>query len=247
MSKHLHIGMSGWSYWDWKGHFYPEKMKSTDWLAHYALSFDTTEVNSSFYRLPRAKTVLTWASKVPDGFKLCPKMSKYLTHIQKLKDPEEPLERFFEVFAPVNELLGPVLVQLPPSLKFDVALVTAFFEVLRTQYAEYTFALEARNETWLAKEAIDLLKEYRVTWVISQSGVGFPYLEAVTARDIYVRFHGPEKLYSSSYTDDMLHEYALKFKKWIKHGHTVWVYFNNTMRGVAIENARTLDRMMKLK
>ncbi len=235
--------MSGWSYWDWKNIFYPPGMKSTDWLEYYSKTYDTAEVNSSFYHLPRLKTVTNWIEKVPADFKFCPKISKYLTHIQKLKEPEEPLQRFFEVFEPVKKFLGPVLVQLPPSLKFEPQLVSHFFEILKKDYKDYHFAIEARHKTWLEQEATDLLKEYKIAWVISQSGVGFPYLETITSSNIYLRFHGPGKLYSSSYSDEMLHDYAVKIKKWAKAGHTIWVYFNNTMNGVALENANTLKKM----
>jgi len=236
--------MSGWSYWDWKGFFYPEKLKSTDWLSFYAQTYHTTEINSSFYHLPKAKTVEGWGKKVPDGFTFCPKMSRYLTHIQKLKNPAEPLLRFFDVFDSIKNQLGPVLIQLPPSLKFDTRLVKDFFEILKDTYSGYVFALEARHETWLAREAIDLLEEYNIVWVISQSGVGYPYLEAVTASHIYFRFHGPGKLYASSYTDEQLSAYAKKFAKWAKDGHTVWVYFNNTMHGIALKNADLLRNML---
>jgi uncharacterized protein YecE (DUF72 family) len=244
MDKKIHIGMSGWSYWDWKKIFYPEKMKSTDWLGVYAQSYNTTEINSSFYHLPKAKTISGWAAKVPENFKFCPKISRYLTHILKLKNPEEPLQLFFEVFEPIEHMLGPVLIQLPPSLKYEPAVVEAFFEILKHKYNKYKFAIEARHITWLEKEPIKLMKKFNVAWVISQSGVGFPYLEEITADNIYVRFHGPGKLYASSYPDQMLRAYSVKFKKWIKEGHSIWAYFNNTYQGIALNNANTLKEMM---
>ncbi|MCD6012245.1 MAG: hypothetical protein K0Q79_2107 [Flavipsychrobacter sp.] len=244
MSGNIHIGISGWSYWDWKGVFYPESMRSTDWLSFYAKEFDTTEINSSFYHMPRLKTATTWADKVPAGFKFCPKISKYLTHNKRLKEPEEPLQRFFEAFSQIKEYLGPVLIQLPPSLKFDAETVQYFFEILKTGYNEYHFALEARHATWLEADAAKLMKQYNIAWVISQSGVDFPYLEQVTADTVYIRFHGPGKLYASSYTDEQMKEYAGKIKKWAKK-HDVWIYFNNCYNGVAIENANTLRKYVK--
>jgi len=93
-NKQLHIGTSGWSYRDWKDAFYPENLKSTDWLSYYAERYDCVEINSSFYHMPRENTVKNWAAKVPDGFKFCPKISKYLTHNVKLNEPEEPLASF---------------------------------------------------------------------------------------------------------------------------------------------------------
>jgi len=241
----MHIGISGWSYYDWKGIFYPEGMKSKDWLPFYAQSFETTELNSSFYHLPKAQTVLNWVEKVPANFKFCPKMSKYLTHVKRLNDPEEPLQRFFEVFAPAKDKLGPILVQLPPSLQFNEEVATSFFEVLKRDYDSYDFAIEPRHASWLAEPAFQLLSKYDMAWVISQSGVGFPYAEQVTAKNIYVRFHGPGKLYASLYTEEMLQTFADQFKKWLKKGHDIWVYFNNCYFCYAIYNARTLEEMMK--
>ena len=241
----IHIGTSGWSYSDWKGEIYPKELKSTDWLMKYAEWFDTTEINSSFYRMPREQTVINWAAKVPDGFKICPKISKYLTHTKRLKEPEEPLQRFFSVFGQIKSKLGPVLVQLPPSLKFDEEIAQHFFGLLKSEYKQYHFVLEVRHSTWLEQEAVDLLHQYKIGTVISQSGVGFPYTEEITSHIVYVRFHGPAKLYDSSYSDEQLQEYAVKFKKWIKEGKEVWVFFNNTMRGHGFYNARTLQEMMK--
>src|SRR5580698_6917653 len=106
MKGQIHIGISGWSYYDWKGIFYPPEMNSRDWLQFYANSFETTEINSSFYHLPKEKTILNWKEKVPAHFKFCPKISKYLTHNKRLADPEEPLERFFDVFTKIKKYLG---------------------------------------------------------------------------------------------------------------------------------------------
>ena len=246
MKNTIQIGISGWSYPDWKDIFYPRHIKQSDWLQFYAGAFSTTEINASFYHLPVQQTVLNWAGKVPAGFLFCPKMSRYLTHIKKLKDAEEPLARFFNVFGPIKQQLGPVLLQLPPSLRFDSGLAKDFFELLLHQYKDYDFALEARHDSWLAASAGRLLEEYDVAWVISQSGVGFPYLEQVTARNIYFRFHGPGKLYASAYSDAMLESYAANFHRWHTRGHNLWIYFNNCYNGVAINNANTLKGLLGL-
>lgn len=242
----IHIGTSGWSYKDWKGVFYPGKMPSSEWLSYYAMWFDTTEINSSFYHLPRLQTALNWSNKVPAEFSFCPKMSRYLTHMKKLQDPKEPMSRFFEVFDPIKTHVGPILIQLPPSLKYNKAIVSSFFNLLQHTYSDYDFALEVRHVSWLNEEAIALLKKYHVAWVISQSGVGFPYAEHLTAHDIYFRFHGPGTLYNSFYDNEMLAHYARKFKKWAKAGHALWIYFNNDYYGYGIDNALTLKKMMDI-
>lgn len=243
----IHIGTSGWSYKDWKGVYYPEKMKPAEWLTWYAKDFDITEINTSFYHLPKPQTVLNWAEKVPAHFKFCPKISRYITHMKQLNDPEEPLQRFFEVFEPVRKHLGPVLIQLPPRSKFNYDKTEHFFKVLKQDYKQYDFALEVRHETWMEQAAIDLMRKYDIAFVISQSGVGFPYAEYITAKNIYIRFHGPKKLYSSSYTDAAMKDYARKIRKWAKEGHDIWVFFNNDWFTYAIQNAKTLMKLLKIK
>lgn len=240
----VHIGTSGWSYKDWKNVFYPAKLPPAEWLSYYAMWFDTTEINSSFYHLPRPQTPFKWAESVPGDFTFCPKISRYLTHMKKLHDPQEPLMRFFDIFDTMKDRLGPILIQLPPSLKYDEFLAANFFGLLESAYADYDFALEARHASWLKDEALSLLKRYHIAWVISQSGVGFPYAEHITSGNIYFRFHGPEGLYNSYYSKEQLAYYALKFKNWLKAGHKLWIYFNNDYYGYGIDNALTLKRML---
>lgn len=239
----VHIGTSGWSYKEWKGAFYPKELKQTDWLRHYAGIFDTTEINSSFYHMPKEKTVEGWVEKVPDNFLFCPKLTKYITHTKKLKDCEEPLEYFFNTFSAMKKKMGPVLIQLPPSLKFDQEKVAEFFALLDT-YKQHDFALEARHDSWNDDKVFSLMKEHNVAWVISQSGAGFPYAEALTAKHVYVRFHGPGKLYVSSYSKEQLASYAEKFSNWAKGKHSLWAYFNNTMEGAAIDNTYMLKELL---
>jgi uncharacterized protein YecE (DUF72 family) len=241
----IHIGTSGWSYKHWRGIYYPDTLKATAYLPFYAQSFQATEINASFYNLPKLQTVENWVKEVPKDFKFCPKMSRYLTHMKKLHDPEESLERFFEVFAPMKKQMGPVLVQLSPSLKFNGEIVTAFFKILKKQYKKFHFALEVRHATWLEERSRALLREYDIALVISQSGVNFPYAEMITSQNIYIRFHGPAQLYASSYPDEMLGDFAGKFKAWAKKGHTVWAFFNNDGFGFAVQNAKKLRELVK--
>jgi uncharacterized protein YecE (DUF72 family) len=245
--KQIRIGASGWSYPEWKGFFYPSGLKSTEWLSYYSKIFDGVEINSSFYHLPKTQTVINWTSYVPEDFFFCPKISRYLTHIKRLKDAEEPLERFFEVFQPMRNKLGPILIQLPSNVSFDYQTVREFFTILVLKYKDYEFALEARHQSWLSKEAIDLISNYDIAWVISQSGIGFPYLEKITAKNIYIRFHGPGKLYDSSYSLEEMQAFAYKFMLWSEEGHTIWAFFNNTMNGHAIANIQQLKEMLGLE
>jgi uncharacterized protein YecE (DUF72 family) len=245
MKGGIHIGTSGWSYKHWKGSFYPEKLPSTEWLPFYAQSFKTTEINGSFYRLPSHETVLKWMEQVDDDFLFCPKMSRFLTHMKKLRDPEEPLERFFGIFEPMKKMMGPVLLQLPPMLKFNYDIAEYFYKLLKQEYRQYEFVIEIRHDTWLQEESLTLMTKYDVGFVISQSGDEFPYSETVTAKNIYVRFHGPKELYASSYSDTMLKAFAKKFRKWTAEGHVVWAFFNNDIHGYATGDAKRLIGLIK--
>ncbi|RFM30650.1 DUF72 domain-containing protein [Deminuibacter soli] len=241
----LHIGTSGWSYKHWKGLFYPDKMKPTDWLLFYAQTFGVTEINTSFYSLPKPAAVDGWLNKTPAHFLFCPKMSRYLTHMKHLHDPEVPLQRFFDVFDRMQSKMGPVLLQLPPSLRFNPAICENLFSLLKKQYHQYDFALEVRHESWLQQESISLMKHYHIAFVVAQSGKGFPYAEYSTAKHMYIRFHGPEGLYNSAYTGKQLQYFAAHIKEWRNSGHNVWAFFNNDISGYAIENARQLLTLLQ--
>jgi len=241
----IHIGTSGWSYKHWKGIFYPPKLKSTEWIVFYAEHFRTTEINASFYRLPSRDTVVNWTKKVPSDFLFCPKMSRFLTHLKKLNEPEEILERFFEVFEPMQKMMGPVLIQLPPFLTFNYDKAEYLYKLLKSNYRQYSFVMEVRHDTWLHNDSLTLMTKYDIGLVISQSGNEFPYSEMITAKNIYIRFHGPAELYASSYSDDMLDSFARKFLNWIKEGHNLWVYFNNDIHGYAIGDAKRLEERIR--
>jgi uncharacterized protein YecE (DUF72 family) len=243
MKGKIFIGTSGWNYKESKGIFYPENLRAADYLTYNSKVFNATEINTSFYHMPRMATVKGWMDKVSPEFKFCPKISKYITHIKRLKEPEEPLSRFFEVFEQMQPVMGPVLIQLPPSLKFEYDIAGHFYKELKKHYRNYDFAMEVRHKTWLDTDSIALLTKYKIALVVSQSGIGFPYAEIPTGKNIYLRFHGPEKLYASGYSDEVLREYANKLIGWEKEGHLVWAFFNNGW-AYAVKNALTLKSMV---
>lgn len=240
----IHIGTSGWSYKHWKEIFYPQKMKATDYLQFYSTHFNVTEINSSFYRLPISTTIDHWIEQVPDDFFFCPKMSRYLSHMKKLNDPEEPLARFFKLFEPMKKQMGPVLIQLPANASFNESRDRRFYEILEQLYPEYSFAMEVRHESWYSADSLNQMEKYNIAFVIAQSD-RFPYQEFVTANDIYIRFHGPDALYASPYTMEVLEKYAEKFLSWKAAGHNVWVFFNNDIDGHALTNAKQLIGMVE--
>lgn len=243
MSSAIHIGTSGWSYKHWKGSFYPAGLKETDWLPFYSRHFSIAEINTSFYHLPKHQTVLNWMAKAPGDFLFCPKLCRYITHMKKLNEVEEPLNRFFDVFAPMHAQMGPVLVQLPPQLPFTRERAESFYHLLQNDFCAFSFVLEVRHQSWLQAESISLLKHYNIGLVISQSAGFFPYTEEVTAQNIYLRFHGPDALYASGYSNEALTYYAGKIKQWAQQGHTVWAFFNNDIHGFAPTDAQRLQQL----
>jgi uncharacterized protein YecE (DUF72 family) len=245
MRGRIHIGTSGWSYKHWRGLFYPEKLPARRWLEHYSQQFDSTEINGSFYKLPTPETVVAWKEQAGDGFTFCPKMSRFLTHMKKLREPEEPLQRFFGIFDPLLEAMGPVLIQLPPQLKFNPAVTEHFYSLLSGTYGDHRFAIEVRDEAWLSGESLQLMDRHGLSLVISHSSVPFPYLEHITGKEVYIRFHGPAELYASSYSNQMLSQYAAKILEWSSDGRNVWIYFNNDIHGFAPVDAKRLKDLLK--
>jgi uncharacterized protein YecE (DUF72 family) len=245
VERKIHIGTSGWSYKHWKGIFYPGNVKPAEYLTFYARHFPVSEINNSFYKLPTKETVEKWVDSVPKDFLFCPKMSRYLSHLKKLHDPQEPLQRFFNIFGPFKKHLGPILIQLPANSRFHTEVAEAFYEET-DQYSGFRFALEVRHPSWFSEESIGLMKKHGITLVFSQADQ-FPYHEEITAKDIYLRFHGPASLYSSPYPDDILEDYAEKFANWAEEGHEVWAFFNNDVGGHALDNARKLQELVNHK
>jgi len=248
MSK-FYVGTSGWSYRHWLGVFYPENLKPAKFLEFYVEHFDCVELNASFYRLPNEKTVENWAKRTPERFKFCLKLSRLITHQKRLAGAQEPLGTFFERFRLLKEAgkLGPVLVQLPPSLRFDREVAEGFFSLLNEYYGDHRFALEARHASWFVEEALHLLEEHGIAHVIADSGGRFPSYEAVTADFVYLRFHGPGKLYASNYPDEMLEASAGKITRWLKEGLEVWAFFNNDVGGYAVRNAQRLHELVHIR
>jgi uncharacterized protein YecE (DUF72 family) len=240
----LFIGTSGWSYKHWADIFYPAHSKSEQYLEYYITQFDCVELNSSFYHLPLKATINGWMERTPPEFKFCPKLSRFITHQKRLINTEEALGKYFSLFDTMKSRLGPVLVQLPPGLKFERKLISDFLNLLHTYFSNYRFAFEVRHKSWIADEFFDLLTKYKMAYVIADSGRRFPYYEAVTADYVYMRFHGHEKLYASEYTEHDLVVYAEKIDTWLNTAKEVWVFFNNDFNGFAVKNAKRLKEIM---
>jgi len=240
MSCEIRVGTSGWCYDHWRGRFYPEKLPKSRWFEHYAQHFETVEVNNTFYRLPRESTVQKWRQQAPQGFVYVVKANRFITHIKRLRDTAEPIQRFFEVMDLFEETLGPVLYQLPPSLHKDLDLLAEFITRL-PKGREAVF--EFRHGSWYAPETFDLLDRHKVAFCIHDlAGKASP--RRVTGDMVYVRFHGTSGRYAGKYTDAMLAEWADWLRDQRSKVRAIYAYFNNDIDGHAIHNARTLREFL---
>ena len=240
----FHLGTSGWSY-PWQGVFYPDGLRSPEYLEYYATRFDCTEINSSFYHYTMAKTVEKWLAETPDYFRFAPKMIREITHERKFLDVDEALEKFMSRFLLMGNRLGPVLIQIAASFPFEPWVAGPFFELLRQKYPEPAFAFEARHRSWFTDEAQELLRTYHISWVIASSGGRFPDLATVTTDTVYLRLHGEEKLYDSHYSQESLEKYSFLIKDWLEQGKDVWMFFNNTMHAQAVEDSGKLNGLLQ--
>jgi len=237
------VGCSGWQYKHWRGNFYPTELPLKRWFEHYASVFDTVEINNSFYRLPEAATFAGWADRAPRGFLFAVKASRFLTHMKKLKDPEEPLERFFSRARALGRHLGPVLYQLPPGWKLDWERLEHFLHLLPRGVRH---VIEFREPSWHTPEVYALLERHRVSLCIhDMPGSATGRLRVGPC--VYVRFHGASGRYNGSYPDERLADWAGWLQQSAATGAEVYAYFNNDVGGHAPRNAVTLRRHLEAK
>ncbi len=251
MSK-IYIGTSGYSYQHWKKIFYPEDVKQNKWLEYYAQHFNTVELNVTFYRLPGEKVFSGWYNRVPKDFLFVVKGSRFITHIKKLNNCQEPLDLLMQRVKLLKEKLGVILWQLPPSLRLAIGdkdsgirieKFEGFLKLLISYHLSHIprFSFEFRHQSWFCKEVYDLLKKYNIALCIADSP-RWPLSEETTADFVYLRFHGGKELYGSNYSDKELASWAEKIKKW-KKSKDIYAYFNNDAYGYAVENAKTLKKL----
>lgn len=231
----IYIGTSGWSYSHWgKGIFYPEDLPKRQQLEYYSQMFNSVELNASFYHLPLTQTFKNWYQRTPKDFLFAVKASRYITHIKKLEG--SGWSRFIIRAKYLQEKLGVILFQLPPSWKSDSQRLEKFISKLSAQY-KYVF--EFRHNSWFCEEIYHILEKHNIGLCIADSP-HFPFREKITSGFVYLRFHGARSLYSSRYSKAELQKWAKKIKIWASQGLDIYAYFNNDAQGFAIENAREL-------
>lgn len=239
----LYLGTSGYSYYHWKGLFYPEGVPSKEFLSFYSRHFNSVEINSTFYRLPKEETLKTWKKSVPSDFAFVLKAPKTITHLKRLKEADEEVEKFIILANMLEENLSCILWQFPPSFVPQPDLLKDFFERLVGLRSDVRHAVEFRNSKSFDEEILKVLKELNICLVCAHSG-RYPCLLERTANFSYFRFHGPGSLYNSRYSEDELDMWAKKILDSLKYGD-VYVFFNNDFSGFAVENASYLKRKLE--
>lgn len=236
----VRIGTSGWRYPPWRRVFYPEGLPQKRELEYLSHRMGTVEINGSFYSLQRPERYRRWFQETPEDFLFAVKGSRFITHMKQLRDVDTALANFLAsgVLA-LGPKLGPLLWQLPPTMRFDPDRLTAFFDLLPRTTGEAAalarrhddkvkgealteadadrpmrHALEVRHPTFATDECVALLRKHDIGLTVADSAGTWPYLEDVTADFVYVRLHGDAELYTSGYGKEALRDWARKIDAW---------------------------------
>ncbi|CAN5140331.1 DUF72 domain-containing protein [soil metagenome] len=228
------IGTSGFQYPEWKGTFYPEKMPTAKMLPYYAERFSTTEVNYTFHRIPSAKTIDNWCSATPDRFQFSLKAPQKVTHFAKLRNCADTLRYFFEVVSSLERKLGPVLYQLPPSLKKDAELLAAFLQDLPPRMR---CAFEFRHESWFDDGVFELLRKANVALCLADS-------EKLTTPLVATADYGYLRLRREDYTATDVEQWAEKIRGLSSNWSDVYVYFKHEESGTGPRLAQQLMELL---
>ena len=244
MAGKVYIGVSGWRYTPWRGHFYPRGLAQSRELQHAAGVFPSLELNGSFYSLQYPSSYAMWARDTPPGFIFAIKGSRYITHMLKLRNIDAALANFFASgLFELREKMGPILWQFPPMLRFHPEVFEAFFQMLPNSTHDAAkiaarhdqrladrnslepgrnrrirHAVEVRHDSFVTPDFIKLLRKYQIAWVVADTPKPWPLYEDVTADFIYMRLHGSTELYNSRYTTEELERWARLIAAWREGG-----------------------------
>ncbi len=237
----IYCGTSGWSYQDWKGSFYPEKLSQSKWFSFYAEHFNSVEINATFYRWFEEKTYQNWRKKAPEGFKYVIKLPRTFTHQKLLKDIGEPAARFESLVEHLGDKLGMVLMQLPPKMPYDPKRL----DLALSQFKHpEKLAIEFRSPQFFTEEISKILKKHGSTFCIVDSPDIKP-LPALTSSRAYCRFHGFSEWYSHSYTEKQLSDFLELCKSLKERGaEEMYLFFNNNIGGHAPFNAMVMQQIV---
>jgi uncharacterized protein YecE (DUF72 family) len=225
--------------------FFPEAYRDKTRLCYYGSLFNSVEINSSFYRMPLARTVAKWAAEVPERFRFTFKLIQTVTHSIKRQFDLSPVNEFMARISAVGPKRGCLLVQLPPSFTIDILQLGNLLAILSNVEIDHQWpvAIEFRHSSWYCSDVYELLNSFSAGMVIHDMRKSAAPVELTSDQLVYLRFHGPEGSYRGSYSDHFLEEYASYIHEWMEDGRTVYAYFNNTM-GSAVHNLMTLNEMV---
>jgi uncharacterized protein YecE (DUF72 family) len=267
----VRVGISGWNYPHWRGVFYPKGLRQADELRFASREFSTIELNGSFYSLMRPSSYRAWYAAVPDDFVFAIKGGRFITHLKRLRDVETPLANFFASgLLCLREKLGPILWQLPPNVRFDPDVLSAFFELLPKSLSEIEklarkhdarlsgraaveaeeanrpvwHALEVRHESFADPRYLDVLRAYGIASCVADTAGLYPLIEEQTADFSYARLHGAEQLYVSGYDSKHLKPWVTRIRRWQASGRPVFVYLDNDVKARAPFDAQNLTRLL---
>ena len=248
--KRIHVGTMGWSYDFWKGVFYPKNLSSSEFLGYYSKQFDTVEVDSTFYRIPRKQTVLEWKNQTSEGFLFSLKFPRIITHVKMLKNCQEETRVFLERVEFLGEKLGPLLLQFPSS--FGIERVPDLREFLKILPKEHRYVVEVRNKKLLSESLFSILKENDVVLAWVQSPF-MPTMTETTSNSIYVRWEGDRKKINGTlgkvevnrFTDIKL--WADKLKQFWDRKIEVFGYFSKYYSGYPPSDAQEFLKIAEVK
>lgn len=236
--KHF-VGCSGYFYYHWKGIFYPPDLKPNEWFDYYIKFFNSLELNSSFYRIPKKTSIKRYFTKTPENYKVSIKVNKVITHLKKFKDTEKLIKDFYNNFEDVlKEKIGVYLFQLPPSLKFSLNLLEDIVAQIDTKYKN---ALEFRDKSWWDDKTYEILSKNKIGFC-SISAPKLPEELIKTADFVYIRFHG-KIWYRYNYSKEELYLWIDKISK--TDAKECYVYFNNDFEGFAPKNALEFKELLE--
>lgn len=238
MKPHFYIGCSGYYYSYWKNRFYPQGLQSKNWLAYYSSVFNTVELNGTFYRTPKLSDLQKYATVTTEDFTFSVKVSRYITHVLKLKDSKQQIIDFTSLIEEgLGKKLSCFLFQLPPSFQYTEENLQ---KVLDNIPHKQNYVIEFRHISWWNPEVEHELKKAKLTFC----NVDFPGLDSYiiqTSKLFYFRFHGNPELFKSRYSIEDLRQFCQHLPENIKQHH---IYFNNTYYEAGYSNALELKEIL---
>ncbi|HUS46583.1 MAG TPA: DUF72 domain-containing protein [Phycisphaerae bacterium] len=236
----LHVGTSGFTYEHWRGVFYPDDVPQKRWLEYYAERFETVEVNTTYYHMPREGICDSWRKRTPEAFRFVLKLNRFITHRKRLRDCGDLLDSFLAAAGRLGEKLGPMLVQLPPRFSADPKRLEDFLAICPKRRR---WAFEFRDASWLCEEIYAVLRGFNAALVVHDLIENHP--RVTTADWTYLRYHGPAGRYAGCYPPERLRAEAEQIRRCLSAGLDVYAYFNNDAEACAVRNAADLKRFVE--